>query len=84
MNNKKSKINSILITILMVIILIVVVKDDYKQILQILTKMNLIFILLAILSYSMYVILYGYLGYITINQKDKVSLLTSIKLYLIR
>ena len=50
MNNKKSKINSILITILMVIILIVVVKDDYKQILQILTKMNLIFILLAILS----------------------------------
>lgn len=76
-NNIKK--NTIILLVLTIIILIVILKDDYKEILQVLTSMNIMYILLAVFFFFFYVFLKAYTMYITIDNKEKISLREAYK-----
>ena len=73
------KKNTILLLGLTIIILVVLLKDDYKDIINALTSMNILYILIAIFFFFLYLFFKSYIYYITINNKEKVSLKESFK-----
>lgn len=73
------KKNTILLLGLTIIILVVLLKDDYKDIINALTSMNILYILIAVFFFFLYLFFKSYIYYITINNKEKVSLKESFK-----
>jgi len=78
MKNKIKK-NSIIIFILTIIILYIVLKDNFKETLINLSIMNKYLIIISILIYFLYVIIGGYITYITLNDKKRLTLKEAIK-----
>lgn len=73
------KKNTILLLGLTIIILVVLLKDDYKDIINALTSMNILYILIAVFFFFLYLFFKSYIYYITINNKEKISLKESFK-----
>ena len=76
---KNIKKNTILLLIITGIVLYIVLKDDFKDIVDILTKIDIKYILLAILFYTLYIVIKGYVNYKITNDKKKLSLKEAIK-----
>lgn len=76
-NNIKK--NTIVLLGLTIIILIVLLKDDYKEILNALTSMNILYIIIAIFFFFLYIFFKAYAFYITVDNKKKISLKESFK-----
>lgn len=76
---KNIKKNTIVLLIITITILILVLKDDFNSIAEALTSMDCIYILLAIFFFFLSIIIKGYINYLTINDKKKVTLRESIK-----
>lgn len=80
-NNIKK--NTILLLLITIIVLYFILKDDYYKIIDILKGTKVLFIALAILFYFIHIIIKGYVNYIIVNDKKKLSLNESIKQNLI-
>ena len=76
---KNIKKNTIFLLIITGIVLYIVLKDDFKDIVNILTKIDIRYILLAILFYALYIVIKGYVNYKITNDKKKLSLKEAIK-----
>lgn len=76
---KNIKKNTILLLIITGIVLYIVLKDDFNDIVDILTKIDIKYILLAILFYALFIIIRGYVNYKITNDKKKLSLKEAIK-----
>ena len=76
---KNIKKNTILLLIITGIVLYIVLKDDFKDIVNTLTKIDIKYILLAILFYALYIVIKGYVNYKITNDKKKLSLREAIK-----
>lgn len=73
------KKNTIFLLCFTFIILVIILKDDYKEILTALTSMNILYIAIAIFFFFLYIFLRAFTTYITINDKEKISLKESLK-----
>ena len=76
---KNIKKNTIFILIITAIVLYVVLKDDFKDIVDILAKIDIKYILLAFLFYALFIVIKGYVNYKITNDKSKLSLKEAIK-----
>ena len=76
---KNIKKNTIFLLIITGVVLYIVLKDDFKDIVDILTKIDIKYILLAILFYTLYIVIKGYVNYKITNDKKKLSLKEAIK-----
>ncbi len=76
---KNIKKNTILLLIITGIVLYIVLKDDFNDIVSILTKIDIKYILLAILFYALFIVIKGYVNYKITNDKKKLSLKEAIK-----
>ena len=76
---KNIKKNTILLLIITIIVLYIVLKDDFKDIVDILAKIDIKYILLAILFYTLFIIIKGFVNYKITNDKNKLSLKEAIK-----
>lgn len=76
---KNIKKNTIILLLITIVILFLILKDDLNSIIKTLSNMNYIYVLIAILFYFLSIILKAYVVYKTINDKEKVSFLESIK-----
>ncbi len=76
---KNVKKNAILLLIITVIILFIILKDDYRQIINALVSMDYLYIALAIFFFFLYIFIKSLANYITINNKEKVSLQEAFK-----
>ena len=76
---KNIKKNTILLLIITGIVLYIVLKDDFNDIVDILTKIDIKYILLAILFYALFIVIRGYVNYKITNDKKKLSLKEAIK-----
>ena len=76
---KNIKKNTILLLIITGIVLYIVLKDDFKDIVDILTKIDVKYILLAFLFYALFIVIKGYVNYKITNDKSKLSLKEAIK-----
>ena len=76
---KNIKKNTILLLIITGIVLYIVLKDDFKDIVDILTKIDVKYILLAFLFYALFIVIKGYVNYKITNDKTKLSLKEAIK-----
>lgn len=71
--------NSILLIIMTTVILFILLKDNFYDITKILSNMNILFLLLAIVAYLISLILKAYITYLSIENKNKVSFKEAIK-----
>lgn len=76
---KNIKKNTCFLLIITGIVLYIVLKDDFKDIVNILTKIDIKYILLAFLFYALFIIIKGYVNYKITNDKKKLSLKEAIK-----
>ena len=76
---KNIKKNTILLLIITAIVLYIVLKDDFEDIVNTLTKIDIKYILLAILFYALFIVLKGFVNYKITNDKKKLSLFEAIK-----
>ena len=76
---KNIKKNTILLLIITGIVLYIVLKDDFKDIVDILTKIDIKYILLAFLFYALFIVIKGYVNYKITNDRKKLSLKEAIK-----
>lgn len=76
---KNIKKNTILLLIITGIVLYIVLKDDFKDIFDILTKIDIKYILLAFLFYALSIVIKGYVNYKITNDKHKLSLKEAVK-----
>ena len=76
---KNIKKNTFLLIIITGIVLYIVLKDDFKDIVDILTRIDIKYILLAFLFYALFIIIKGYVNYKITNDKKKLSLMEAIK-----
>ena len=76
---KNIKKNTILLLIITGIVLYIVLKDDFNDIVDILTKIDIKYILLAFLFYALFIVIKGYVNYKITNDKKKLSLKEAIK-----
>ena len=76
---KNIKKNTFLLIIITGIVLYIVLKDDFKDIVDILTKIDIKYILLAFLFYALFIVIKGYVNYKITNDKTKLSLKEAIK-----
>lgn len=76
---KNIKKNTIFLLIITAIVLYVVLKDDFKDIVDILAKIDIKYILLAILFYALFIVIKGFVNYKITNDKNKLSLKEAIK-----
>ena len=80
---KNIKKNTIFLLIITGIVLYIVLKDDFKDIVDILTRIDIKYILLAILFYALFIVIKGYVNYKITNDKKRLSLKEAIKHILI-
>ena len=71
--------NTILLLLITVVVMYFVLKDDFQNVLDALLKADLKYILLAFISFIISVCLKGYVNYLTVNNKDKISIKEAIK-----
>lgn len=76
---KNIKKNTIFLLIITGIVLYIVLKDDFKDIVDILTRIDIKYILLAILFYALFIVIKGYVNYKITNDKKRLSLKEAIK-----
>ena len=76
---KNIKKNTIFLLIITAIVLYIVLKDDFNDIVNILTKIDIKYIILAFLFYALFIIIKGYVNYKITNDKNKLSLKEAIK-----
>lgn len=76
---KNIKKNTVLLLIITGIVLYIVLKDDFKDIVDILTKIDIKYILLAFLFYALFIVIKGYVNYKITNDKKRLSLKEAIK-----
>ena len=76
---KNIKKNTIFLLIITAIVLYIVLKDDFKDIVNILTQIDIKYILLAFLFYALFIIIKGFVNYKITNDKKKISLKEAIK-----
>ena len=76
---KNIKKNTILLLIITGIVLYIVLKDDFKDIVNTLTKIDIKYILLAFLFYALFIVIKGFVNYKITNDKIKLSLKEAIK-----
>lgn len=76
---KNIKKNTIFLLIITGIVLYIVLKDDFKDIVDILTRIDIEYILLAILFYALFIVIKGYVNYKITNDKKRLSLKEAIK-----
>jgi hypothetical protein len=76
---KNIKKNTILLLIITGIVLYIVLKDDFKDIVKILSKIDIKYILLAFLFYALFIVIKGFVNYKITNDKKKLSLMEAIK-----
>ena len=76
---KNIKKNTFLLIIITGIVLYIVLKDDFNDIVDILTKIDIKYILLAFLFYALFIVIKGYVNYKITNDKSKLSLKEAIK-----
>ena len=76
---KNIKKNTIFLLIITAIVLYVVLKDDFEDIVNILTKIDIKYLLLAVLFYALFIIIKGYVNYKITNDKKRLSLKEAIK-----
>lgn len=76
---KDIKKNSIIISIITVIILFILLKDNFTDIVEILLKMNIFYVLIAILFYFTFIILRSYVIYRSVNDKKRLTFQETIK-----
>lgn len=77
LNNIKK--NAIFLFVVTIIILIVLLKDNFGQIINALSSMDYKFIAIAVLFFFFYIFLKSIANYITINNKNKVTLKEAFK-----
>jgi hypothetical protein len=76
---KNIKKNSLLLLLITIIVLYFVLKDDLNETLHLLSNLNIIYIIITILLVFISISLKGYINYLIVNDKKKVSLKESIK-----
>ena len=77
------KKNTIILLIITVIVLFFVLKDDFNGIMESIANIKLIYVVLAIILFMTSVYIKGYVNYLIINDKDKISKNEAIKQNLI-
>lgn len=76
---KDIKKNSIIILIITIIILFILLKDNFIDIVKIISKMNIFYVLVAIIFYFAFIALRAYVIYRSVDDKKKLSLQEAIK-----
>lgn len=76
-NNIKK--NTIFILIVTIIVLYIVLKDDFNDIINIFQKIDIKYILIAIVFYFLFIIIKAFVNYKITNDKTKLSLKEAIK-----
>lgn len=76
---KNIKKNSIILLLITLIVLFLVLKDSAGEIFATLSKINIFYLLIAILLYFLYIILKAYIIYKCVDEKDKLSFKEAIK-----
>ena len=76
---KNIKKNTILLLFITVIVLYIVLKGDFKDIVDILAKIDIKYILLAVFCYVLFIVIKGYVNYKITNDKKRLSLKEAIK-----
>lgn len=76
---KNIKRNIVLLLFITISVLIIILKDNFKQIIENLLLMKTSYILLAIIMFSLYIILKAYIIYKCVDNKKKLTLKESIK-----
>lgn len=71
---KNLKRNSFIILIVTLFVLFLVLKDDYKNIIAIITTMDIKFVLIAVILYISYLFFHALVNYLWVNEKEKLSL----------
>ena len=71
---KNLKLNSFIILIATLFVLFLVLKDDYKNIISIITTMDIKFVFIAIILYIAYLFFHALVNYLWVNEKEKLSL----------
>lgn len=71
---KNLKRNSFIILIVTLFVLFLVLKDDYKNIITIITTMDIKFVLIAVILYIAYLFFRALVNYLWVNEKEKLSL----------
>ena len=76
-NNIKK--NTILLLIITLVVLYIVLKDDWNEIVNAMKTIDIKFILLALIFYFLSIVIKGYVNYLIVNDKDKISIKEAIK-----
>ncbi len=76
---KDLKKNTIILLLITLLILFIILKDDFQGIINALMSMNIIFIAIAIFFFFVSIFFKAIANYITINDKNKISLKESFK-----
>lgn len=76
---KNMKKNTILLLVITIVILVLLLRNNFNEIINTLSSMNIIFIIIAIIFYFLSVFFKSIANYITINDKNKVSIRESFK-----
>ena len=76
---KSIKKNTIILLFITMLVLYLVLKDDFNKVVKTLSSMDYRYILLAILFFTLSIIIKAYVNYKTINNPNKVSLMEAIK-----
>ena len=76
---KNIKKNTILLLIITVVVLYIVLKDDFNDIVKIFQKIDIKYILIAIIFYFLFIVIKGFVNYKITNDKEKLSLKEAIK-----
>ena len=76
---KNIKRNSIILLIITIIVLFFLLKDNLGSIVVTLSKINLFYLLIAILLYFIYIVSKAYIIYKSVNEKDKLTFKEAIK-----
>lgn len=76
---KSIKKNTIVLLLITVIVLYFVLKDDFNSTIEALKNINIFFLLIGLVLYFLSIILRGYVNYLIVNNKEKISLKEAIK-----
>jgi hypothetical protein len=76
---KNIKKNSYLLLIITVIVLFLILKDNINTTIHLLTNLNIIYILLAVILVFLSIALKGYANYLIVNDSNKISIKEAIK-----
>lgn len=76
---KNFKKNTILLLLITIIVLFVLLKDSFYEIINVLSSMNLLYVLLGICFFFLSIFFKAIANYITVNNKKKISLYEAFK-----